>query len=264
MANPIPHPALQHLQLTFTPSEYQAILERYTRVLFQSSLAGEEYWGRLPTYLIARCPLCSATYTSVLDTHGLSGRWTTYPDSWKAVFEASRQRIGCPHFVAVQKFTNLNSLLPTELPYYRNELDVPFVMPVFLPDDIPSVAVIHSLPICRIEGDSFVPRYATYMITYYSTDPKTLWDRRRAEEVAYGAGDPDYEGTALHTYRWANSQPESWDLPFWVQKGKLQWLSPFTPDLLLKAQPPEDLPYANIEGYRRPFTFRDGNIEFRP
>jgi len=159
LANADPHPALQHLRITFTPDEYQAILAKYSiRGVFISSDAREDFWGRLPEYLLARCPLCGATYTGVLDTHSLCTEWVTSADIYSAVYDDQRQRIGCRHFVAVQTFINLNGFLPTELNFYHVELDVPFIMPVFVPDDIPSFAVIHSLPICRIENNTFVPR----------------------------------------------------------------------------------------------------------
>jgi hypothetical protein len=139
--------AVPHLQITFTLSEYQAVLSKYTRArIFSPSEAGIDYWKRLPNYLISRCPFCGATYDSRVDTHGLDG-WMTHPDNWNSVYTEEHQQIGCSHFVAVQTFVNLNGLLPTELAYYMSHLDVPFVMPTFVPDDIPSICVIHSLPI---------------------------------------------------------------------------------------------------------------------
>jgi hypothetical protein len=253
------HPALAHLQITFGPEEYQAILQTglSKHGVFVPAEVSEAYWNRLPTYLVAHCPLCGALYTSLLDTHSLFA-WHTDPDLWEGIFgRDEHQHIGCRHFVAVQTFVNLNGVLPTELNYYHSKLDVPFVMPVFLPDDIPSFAVLHSLPICRIENNAFVPRYAVYMLTYYSNRPETLWERRRTEEAAYGAGDPDYEPVTLHPL---GEEPKAWDLRLWVARKKLLWLDPDTPDLALKAGPSENFPYATIEGYRWPFIFRNGEL----
>ncbi|HEY3228189.1 MAG TPA: hypothetical protein VGJ87_03155 [Roseiflexaceae bacterium] len=261
MSNPIPHPALQHLQLTFTVAEYEALLHTYTHVSFGPSKDARDYWEKVPNYLIARCPLCGAPYTGKLDTHSLAGYWGTHPEYYGAVYSEHFQQIGCTHFLAVQTFVNLNGLIPTELTYYASKLDVPFVIPLYVPDDIPSYAVMHSLPICRIEQQSFVPRYAVYMITYYSTEPKTLWNRRLAENEALGAGDPDYRGPIMYTSGEARADPETWDLRLWVARGKLRWLDPYAPDLALKAGPAEELPYVDIEGYRRPFTIRRGKLQ---
>jgi hypothetical protein len=261
MSESTPHPALQHLQITFKSSEYQTIIRKHTRILFRPSEAGTSYWQRLPNYLIARCPFCGATYTGLLDTHSLHGGWSTHPDIYKSVYLGKYQHIGCGHFVAVQTFVNMNGLLPTEMTYYSNYLDVPFVMATLVPDDIPSVAVMHSLPICRIEHNAFVPRYAAYMITYYAIDATILWERRRIQNETFGADDLEYDGgSVMYTSGEASLQPETWDLPLWVAQGKLQWLDPSSSDLPLKAGPPEELPYVDIQGYRRPFTARNGKL----
>jgi hypothetical protein len=260
MSNQAPHPALQHLQITFTVSEYEALLQKYTRGIFRPSQDARDYSERLPNYLIARCPLCGATYTGRLDTHSLAG-WSTHPEYYGAVYSEHYQQIGCAHFLAVQTFVNLNGLIPTEVPYFDSNLDVPFVIPLYVPDAIPSYAVLHSLPICRIEQQTFAPRYAVYMITYYSTEPKTLWNRRLAENEAFGAGDPDYRGPIMYTSGEARANPETWDLRLWVARKKLQWLDPSATDLSLKVGPPEELPYVDIEGYRRPFTIRKGKLQ---
>ena len=47
MSNPIPHPALQHLQLTFTVAEYEALLHKYTHVSFGPSKDARDYWERV-------------------------------------------------------------------------------------------------------------------------------------------------------------------------------------------------------------------------
>src|SRR5436190_14871098 len=54
MSNPIPHPALQHLQLTFSVAEYEALLHKYTHVSFGPSKDARDYWEKVPNYLIAR------------------------------------------------------------------------------------------------------------------------------------------------------------------------------------------------------------------
>ncbi len=265
---------IRHLQVTFTVTEFQSLAQRpeYQRVGdFAPHRAGAEYWGRLPVYLIARCPLCGARYEERLDTHYLGG-WYPDPYSWKFVYtdketverkglgEEDRQRCTrCPHFVAVQHFINLHGVLPKELKAFSNQSEVPFVMPDFLPDDIESYAVMHSLPICRIEKDRFAPRYSVYLLTYYSTRPHELRERRMAQAVRH---DPMHF-PMLDPWRGVELA-EAWDLPSWVEKGKLLWLDLEQPDLPLKAGPVEDFPYGNIEGIRKTYMYRKGKLKIDP
>lgn len=289
---------IRHLQMTFTPAEYRSVTQKpqyQSANAFSHRKAGEEYWGRLPSYLVARCPICGGAYTESLDTHSLVGwhphpdRWdfvytsrrkrlddteeqkrleqiiegTAQPDQfWAATFEATPQRVDCSHFVAVQYFINLHGVLPKEVQYFSNQSEVPFVMPVFLPEDIESYAVMHSLPICRIEKERFVPRYSLYLLTYYSAKPQKLWERRRAE---FTRGDP-FHFPKMYTWRTIQlgNLAEAWDLPSWVAKGKLLWLDLDHPNLPLKTGPVEDFPYGNIEGIRRSYTYRKGELKVDP
>ncbi len=168
----------------------------------------------------------------------------------------------CPHFVAVETFVNLNGWLPVETRSYTSLLDVPFVMPVFLPDDIESYAVMHSLPICRMENGAFVPRYAAYMLTYYSTTPSALWYRREHDPAVAEAyvQDPEYEGAKLNSCFDAQENPEWLKLRLWVERGKLKWLDPSSPDLRLRQGPPEAFPYADIKGYQDYFIVDKGKL----
>jgi len=250
---------IPHLQITFTSEEYQA-LEQDDKTT--TSDTEKEYWLRLPNYLIARCPLCGADYHERLDTHSLD-RPSQNPTAKPTYINASKyQSIGCSHFVAVTSFINLNSLLPTEQKLFTCYMgDVPTLTPTLLPDDIPSIAVMHSLPVCRIEGNAFVPRYLLYMITYYASDPATLWQRRRAEMQAIAdARTAAGEDVAMHITRVATSylckrQPESCDLAHWVARGKLQWLDLHSRALPLRQGPVEDFPYKNIQGFSQPYTY---------
>ncbi len=134
---------LNFLQLTISPLEYTTFMHR----------GGIPYYERLPTYLIARCPLCGASYTSKLDTHSLHAGWGTNNATEGVYFFTQKyEQVGCDHRVAVQKFVNLEGHVPSELKRYLGELHVPFVTPFFVPDDITSaLAVIHSFTLCRLE-----------------------------------------------------------------------------------------------------------------
>lgn len=286
---------VRHLRIAFTPVEYQAVTQQthYQRAgSFSKIKAGSDYWGRIPSYLIARCPLCGVPYAEELDTHSLLG-WGIYPgfwdfvytnkrerlgedeidrrleeiesgttqpgEYWESTFEATPQRVKCKHFVAVQFFINLHSVVPKEVTYFSNQSEVPFVMPVFLPDDIESYVVMHSLPICRIEKNKFVPRYSLYLLTYYSMNPQALWKRRQAE---FKGGDA-LHFSKLYTWRTIelNNLSEAWDLSLWVKRGKLFWLELEQDDLPLKSGSVKEFPYANIEGIRKSHTYRKGKLK---
>jgi hypothetical protein len=59
------------LQLTIPPAEYPTLWQQ------RGSVDDEVYWERIPTYLIARCPLCGASYTDKVDAHSLAVGWGT-------------------------------------------------------------------------------------------------------------------------------------------------------------------------------------------
>jgi hypothetical protein len=264
----------RHLQITFTVPEFQSIAQKpqYRHVgEFAPHRAGIEYWGQLPVYLIARCPLCDTLYEERLDTHYLGG-WSPDPYLWKSVYiykgTVERKELGeedelrcirCPHFVAVQHFINLHGVLPKEVQYFSNQSEVPFVMPEFLSGDIESYAVMHSLPICRIESDRFVPRYSVYLMTYYATKPHELRKRRMAEAKKH---DPMHF-PMMEVWRGVELA-EAWDLASWVAKGKLLWLDLDQPDLPLKAGPVDDFPYGNIEGIRKTYRYHKGKLKVDP
>jgi hypothetical protein len=86
---------------------------------------------------------------------------------------------------------------------------------------------------------------------------------RRAdpEDAEKAAADPEYRAVALYASWQAERQPELLDLRLWVARKKLQWLDPAQPDLPLKAEPPEEIPYANVHGYLKPFTVRAGKLK---
>lgn len=237
----------QHLlKVEMTPEKYDAIT---AGLIGPESRGAADYWQNIPEYLIARCPLCGATYSAQLDTYSL--KYWLRPIYGRAVFHDRGQTIGCSHFVVVHHFINLNGVKPTEIDYKRLNCEVPHVIPVFLPDDIESYAVMHALPICRVEEERFVPRYSLYTITYYSEAPSVLikrrWQLPPSEAMFIGRG---------------LVKKDSWDLPKWVQVGKLYWLDPGLADLPLRIGPPEAFPYTNIQGHREDHNiYRHGEWE---
>jgi len=270
LPNPQPHPALQHLQITIQPDEYMEIVH-----ILKKFEPPKQYIEKLPVYVISRCPFCNTEYKSRLDTYSLlSGWYGGAPSSGNAFGGLWDGR--CAHFLAIHPFMNLNGLFPEEKSqYFRNDYDVPFISPLFLPEEVPSYAVMHSLPICRLEEGQFVPRYYLYTLTYYVPEDYVSWvtiqgypekirrgiiTERRAREIK--ANNFHWEEFLYHPLT-AREHPEWWDLPLWVKREKLLWLDPYSPNLELKNGPIEDFPYANIQGYRRAIEIKNGKFSFR-
>jgi hypothetical protein len=211
----------------------------------------DAYWQSLPRYLIARCPLCGEEYHENLDTYALF-HWVR-AGMGDYVFRKGSASSHCRHFVRVQHFIDLNRVEPREMKYSQFASEVPHVMLPLLPDDVASWVVMHGLPICRIEAESFVPRYTVYMLTYYAAEPdvEVLMDRLRKSapdwEFFYP---PPRQGGEL----W-------WDLWHWVQRGRLFWLTPDDPALPLQRGPEEAFPYGSIQGRREPYYF---SYRFKP
>jgi hypothetical protein len=268
-SNSQPHPAIEHLKITVKANEYMDAEK--TVISWEWEYDPFDFVQKLPNYIIARCPLCNSEYKAVLDTHSLK-TWGTIPELDNAVFSAKHQEIGCNHFVAVHSFVNLNGIFPKEQSrYFRNEYDVPFISPLFVPDDVPAYAVMHSLPICRIEDEQFIPRYALYTLTYYAPEEYIHWEPRSSTKSLVRRGILHERRSAEHKGEWegflyglwdARQHPDWWDLPLWVKKGKLLWLDPYSSNLELKNGPVEDFPYVNIQGYRRGIEIRNGKFRF--
>lgn len=157
------------LQIVYEPVAYQEHIRQHLHPGIEVYRKEETNWSQIPDYVIARCPLCSQPYTGQLDTHSLAG-WRNTPAWEKSVYNSDHQSIGCKHFVAVQTFLHLNGHVPVELGGFTSFYDVPFVMPTFLPEHLVAYAVIHCLPICRIEDESG----QALLLTLYRTDPTLL------------------------------------------------------------------------------------------
>jgi hypothetical protein len=161
------------LQNTYTSAEYQELLASYGYRSYWTNTV----WDRMPRYTLARCPFCEASYSEPLDTHSLRYWWINGNES-RAVFATDTYNLplchpewGCPHLMALQTHLNLNGVVPVEKESFHSTMSgEPCVMAEWLTDSIPAIAVIHSLPICRLEDDQFVPRYLLYTVAYYSMD----------------------------------------------------------------------------------------------
>jgi hypothetical protein len=214
-------------------------------------------WEQMPSYVVGYCPFCSANSIEKIDTHSLH-YWYPRPEKNGCVFKNRQRAKDCHHFVAVHTFVNVNDKRPHPNPdlsissFFNDNGDLPFVIPDLLPNAFPAIAVMHALPICAIEGDAFVPRYSLYMITYYAEDPKAVKEYRWRNVNP----DPGDFALLLEFPDFMRRHPESANLQQWVERGKLQWLDPATPDLTLRTGPVAAFPYAGLTGFGRKYTYR--------
>lgn len=156
-------------QATIPPVEYVVYIaqKRSKERLYRPD---DSYWERLPAYTISRCPICQADYTGKIDLHSLGAGWSTsHAASGKSFFSAEHEYIGCNHFLAVQRFVNLNGMIPSELSGYTAQLHVPFVMPYFLKPKQISYAVLRHFNICRLES----PDGRLYCFHTHAFEPPT-------------------------------------------------------------------------------------------
>lgn len=139
--------------------------------------------------------------------------------------------------------------------------DVPTITPSLLPDDIPAAAVMHGLPVCRIENGAFIPRYSLYMITYFANDPTTIWQRRKTEMDRIAASRAADGADFAQHISWVNTScacrknPLQCNLAEWVSKDKLYWLDLQSRELPLRHGKVEEFPYATISGYGQPYIY---------
>jgi len=242
---------LRLLQTSLTVKEYS----NYSDDLYRT-LRLPEYQQSLPEYLIARCPICSTEIIERLDTYSLK--------YWPGLqYEGGRSVPGgnivrqCEHFALVQPFINFNGLIPYEAAaldsFFKdgNEFgpEVPHVIGYLLEKGRDCLAVIHALPVCRIEGEAFVPRYTMFMVSYFSHHkPEDVRDDMKwFGNIGYMEVQVDiFSEPPDGTDHW-------WDLKRWLADGLLYWVDGNDPGLGLRTRDPEAFPYGEVRGRCVPY-----------
>lgn len=212
----------------------------------------QAYYSSLPAYTIARCPLCQAENIERIDTYSVK--------NWPGINYSGGRAVGsneaivhhCEHMALVQPFINFHGIIPSEAKKVcEGEFgpEVPHVIGYLLEEGT-CLAVIHALPVCRIEGERFVPRYTMFMVSYFSQ--KRPEDIRK--QVVYRAN--------LH-FSWSVpvdifAQPPDgtehwWNLREWVAKGLLYWVDGNDPGLGLRTGDVQAFPYGEITGRKYPY-----------
>jgi hypothetical protein len=172
----------------------------------------------------------------------------------------------CTHFFGIHSFLNLHKVPPPDTYYWSNRTDeVPYVTPWFLPDDVPTYAVLHALPICRIEEDTFIPTYTVFSITDFSQDRREVLTRWR-ERVRYeGLDDPEYYPSLLATSYSVSADAHrsvQHDLVTWTHQGKLGFLDTAQSGLPLSIGKGTELPdmYRDIPGRLTTYVWTRGRL----
>lgn len=245
------------LQITIPVQDYYLVSRhRIYSELREDSDIVDFYWRRLPEYLIAHCPLCEKEYKTIADTHGID-TWLVNSLNYRDVFTSIFQPERCRHFICVNTSVNLNGNFPTEVKSFQNHnFDIPIFNPELLPDDMRSAAVIHSLPICRIEAGQYVPRYSVYMISYFAEHANEAY--HRAMKIKYPPSeeiDDGYHPGGPFGFRSPYRPSELKNLKRWVKARKLYWLDLDDPALPLRTGDVEKFPYHGIKGFGTPYTY---------
>ncbi len=241
-----PHFNLELLKIELSPLRY---------IWLKDSVRNPEtYFPGLPTYTIARCPMCQVENTEKLDTYSLRQWPGVNAYQGKSVWGYNAIERHCEHFALVQAFVNFHGRPPTEtLSTFGPE--VPHVIGHLLEHaPLDCQAVIHALPICRLERQmprfwprwSFVPRYTLFLVSYFSPRPKDVHSRA----MSFNA--PHFEpGYGRAFYALPDGRAHWWDLTKWVEAGQLHWMA--GPHLDLYTHDVEAFPYGGIEGRTYPY-----------
>jgi hypothetical protein len=222
---------LHLLQKSLTVDEFREVFRNYHR--------NETLLGQFPAYTIARCPYCleaniERVNTYVVDSHRLGA----------SVFSTKGIIQHCQHFSFVHTFYHFHGFKPTDAlrgEFFRPE--VPFVVG-FLLRRRWCKAVIHALPVCRIENNEFVPRFTMFLVVYFAKKPAEAYKTL----VSWASTGPGAEGYASD-FRLPSKGDELWeDLRHWIAAGSLFWMDANDPELPIRTRNVDAFPYGNITG----------------
>lgn len=238
---------LYDLHLQYEPKERRDAPERQMMASLREEwrLLTQEYLRRLPIRPIARCPYCGSAVLRPVDIfslmafHPLVNIGNLY-NMIRGYADRSlwKRWPHCEHFIVTTFSVNLHHRLPNDLPAWTlsrtwNSLhSAPGVMiwPLIARQ---TGAVIHSLPIGRLDDSRPTQRYTIYFISYFGGPDTNL--RTKAMWVPTDLGGPATGGVYY-----------DFDLMKWVKAGRLLWLDPRNPQQLL-SKPARAFPYANVQ-----------------
>lgn len=254
----------------FTFEDYKIFVEQHDRLIARAKytyprdfspeyvkLRSRIYFGlppiyrsKLPVYLLARCPLCGSPVSESVDTFSLAGVgwWLNGPDGF-GWFGRSPQvgaytlrcpepsyQARCDHVRALVYGVNLNGIFPDDArprTYVVIGSERPGVLRPFM-EQADSYAVIHTLPVGRLDDEEWRPRYTVYFVTYFSADVTAY--RRSLTQDPLASG-----------FCWPYDLLD-YDLSPWLRAGKLFWLGAEAEDYPLLQEPVAEFPYGNLDG----------------
>jgi hypothetical protein len=207
-------------------------------------LVSDAHLERLPAYAIARCPYCQQAIVERVDTYTAGvlamGHGT-------AILGAGAIVRHCPHFAFSHVFYHFYGLPSSDALHGQTfPPEVPFVVGDLLKRRT-CQAVIHALPVCRIENDEFVPRFNMFPVVYFSRNPAEAYKAMIRIASIY----PGAEGYATDFRLPPENAAEGWwNLRPWVDAGQLHWLDPHDPEFALRTSDAGSFPYGEIDGRR--------------
>ena len=202
-------------------------------VIAQSGSILQRYFDSLPRELMSRCPLTSMPLVKALDPWGVDGFW------WQEMKIRNTPEPPPPStFRVLRGALSLNGLPPLGGHDQAHVgPDVPYVIPRIL--EMPTmVMVVSSLHMQN--------GYIAYPLAYYSTQPPPIGSLVATWRMqTYSYLDPQ------HGHAWSMpSDPWDFELRPWIERGKVFWIEPGDPQLIVKGGPWVAYPFKDLQGQR--------------
>jgi hypothetical protein len=236
-------------EIPFTAKEYKEFIDFVKdKKGFLRSEKGNEKFEK--NYLIAECPFCGVVHSERINNFNLE----EFPYERMHGQSVNGDEVApCEHYLIIDKFVNFNGFMPEISKYELNQNhsyfpEVPHIKGCFFYEPYTECkAVMRSLPVYKIVGDEFEPRYTAYIITYYS--PVEYKEINMQKLI-----DLDYEGGFFGPPNDDDPDPESWwDLKRWVSEDKLYWMDTSNDGFQLMKKDVSKFPYGDIKGRKDPY-----------
>lgn len=217
-------------------AQYDVISNQYRSLV-------NDYLHRLPVQRLAQCPYCETNILQPVDVFSLMG----FHDDLKAnraFFDLGQWqkpipfKQTCLHALCATVSVNLNGYVPDDLAPWLMGSAIQFL------DSSPQVmvwpliarytsAVMHAIPIGRLDDQELQHRYTMYIATYFTEEGTNLFTDEMW--VPNDLGGPAARGV------WRDN-----DMLKWARAGRLFWMDPDN-ILRLVRGPAADFPYGHLE-----------------
>jgi len=230
------------LESAKTTIEIARLTEETTRLMDITSELAHTYLDGLPILGLARCPFSGQPCRLSFDALGLDGLFWYRDEPTRPAFEPEAGA----HFISLSGGVKLAKEVE-QTPYVVTPgPGVPFVIPaMFEGQDVQAVLI--SGPIGAHTG---------YAVTYFAADP----DQAPTRALIWGCGVTSFElGHDPEEDPAEDSEDYDYDLRPWIASGRLSWIAPGDPDLILR-RTLEDCPYIDLDGEREAQFMEDGEV----